>query len=47
MLFKLVKSGYGDALTLLNTPTDIVVGMLHYDNFINEYQVQQLEMMKK
>lgn len=46
ILLKLVKSGYGSVPQILETPTDIVVGMLHYESFVADYERQFYEINK-
>ena len=47
--FKLSKKGYcgGDPLKILSCPVDIVMGMLEYDTFEDDYENAYIELNKE
>jgi len=45
----LAKAGYcnGDPNAILHCPVDIVIGMMEYEDFANDYEVAYIELNKE
>ena len=44
---RLSKAGYGKPQEILETPLDIVIGMIAYENFLPEYEERFIEINKE
>lgn len=46
---KLAKKGYygGNPMMILDCPVDVVIGMLEYEDFENEYENAYIELNKE